>query len=221
MALWKGGHAKGKTSSGNTGGGSWWGRRILSGGRRGRGVVRSHARATWQRRGNDWIVSSSACKVMLHPDVVGKFEELAVLDAVSAREPARLRGVQNQTSGDTSHDIFRGDVGVMLLIPDGLHDVLEAVVGDAGLDIIADELPIGQGPRLIWSKSTPSVHGSRYCLRHTLQHGCRSAFVGSWVALEAFLPIPASCVGSSNVGGGDKVVAIVSHVLLVLGSNVA
>ena len=153
---------------------------------------------------------------MLHPDVIGKFEELSVLVAVSAREPARLRWVQNQTSGDTSHDIFRGDVGVMLLIPNGLHDVLEAVVGDAGLDIITDELPIGQGPRLIWSKSTPSVHGSRYSLRHTLQHGCRSAFVGSRVALEAFLPIPASCVSNSYIGSGDKVVAIVAHVLLVL-----
>ena len=165
MALWKGGHAESKASPGNTGGGSWWGRRILSGGRRGRGVVRSHVRATWARRGYDWIVSSSACKVMLHPDVIGKFKELSVLVAVSAREPARLRWVQNQTSGDAAHNIFRGDVGIMLLIPNGLHDVLEAVVGDAGLDIITDELPTGQGPRLIWSKGTPSVHGSRNSLR--------------------------------------------------------
>ena len=46
-----------------------------------------------------------------------------------------------------------------------------------------------------------------------MQHSSCSAFVGTRVALEAFLPIPASCC---DVGRGDEVVAIVAHVLFVL-----
>ena len=110
-------------------------------------------------------MSSSTRKVMLHPNVIGKLEELAVLVAVSTGKPACLCWVQNQSSGDAAHDIFSGDVRIVLLIPNGLHDVLKTVVGDAGLDIIADELSPGQGPRLIWSKVTPSVHGSCNSLR--------------------------------------------------------
>ena len=87
--------------------------------------------------------------MMLHPNVIRKLEELAVLVAMSTGKPACLRWVQNQAPGDAAHDIFRRNVGIVLLIPNDLHDVLETVVGDAGLDIIADELSAGQGPRLI------------------------------------------------------------------------
>ena len=62
-------------------------------------------------------------------------------------------------------NIFGGDVTVILLVPDSFHDLLEAVVGDAGLDIVADELSPGQGPLLIWSKGTPGVHCSSDSLR--------------------------------------------------------
>ena len=44
-------------------------------------------------------MGSSTRKVMFHPNVIGKFEELAVLVAVPTRQPARLRRVQNQASG--------------------------------------------------------------------------------------------------------------------------
>ena len=106
-------------------------------------------------------MSSSSRKVMFHPNATGKRKELAARAAASAREPARLRRVQNQASGDAAHDIFRGDVTIVLLIPNGL---LKAVVGDAGLDIVADELSPGQGPLLVqghagrpWQQQQPAV----------------------------------------------------------------
>ena len=40
-------------------------------------------------------MSSSTRKMMLHSDVVGELEELAVLATVSARKPARFGRVQN------------------------------------------------------------------------------------------------------------------------------
>ena len=58
------------------------------------------------------------------------------------------------------HDVFSRDVRVVPFIPNGLHDVLKAVVGDAGLHVIADELTSGQSPRLILTKVTPGVHAA-------------------------------------------------------------
>ena len=74
--------------------GAGGGRSILSWGRRGRSVPCGHARATRRRRGLDWIMSSSSREVMLHPNIIGKLEELAVLVAVSTGKPACLRWVQ-------------------------------------------------------------------------------------------------------------------------------
>ena len=54
--------------------------------------------------------------------------------------------MQNKASGDAAHDVFSRDVRIVPLIPDGLHDVLKTVVGDAGLDVIADELSPGKAP---------------------------------------------------------------------------
>ena len=110
-------------------------------------------------------MGSSTRKVMFHPNVIGKFEELAVLVAVPTRQPARLRRVQNQASGDAAHDVFGGDVSIVLLIPDSLHDLFEAVVGDAGLNTVTDELSSRQSPLLIWSMGTPGVHGGSNSLR--------------------------------------------------------
>ena len=104
----------------------------------------------------------------------------------------------------------------MPLIPNGLHDVLKAVIGDACLHVVTDEFPPGQGPRLILSKVTPGVHGSRNSLRQALQHGGRSAFICSRVALESFLPVPASGVCHCDVGRSDKVVTVIAHVLFIL-----
>ena len=91
-------------------------------------------------------MSSSARKVVLHSNVVGKLKEPTVLVTVSTREPACFGRVQNKASRDAAHDILSGDVRVVPLIPNGLHDVLKAVV--------ADELSPGQGPLLIGSKAT-------------------------------------------------------------------
>ena len=80
------------------------GRCILSRGRRGRGLLCGHARAARRRRGLDWVMSPSARKVMLHSNVIGELEELAVLVAVSTRKPAwvgckiRPLGMQRMTS---------------------------------------------------------------------------------------------------------------------------
>ena len=161
-------------------------------------------------------MSSSTRKMMFYADVVGELEELAVLAAMSTRKPACFGRVQNEASRDAAHDIFGRDVRVMPLIPNGLHDVLKAVIGDACLHVVTDEFPPGQGPRLILPKVTPGVHGSRNSLRQALQHGGRSAFICSGVALEPFLPLPASGVCHCDVGGSDEVVAIIAHVLLVL-----
>ena len=80
-------------------------------------------------------------------------------------EPAYFGRVQDEAARDAAHDIFGRDVRVVPLIPNGLHDVLEAVVGDAGLHVVTDEFSPGQGPRLILTKVTPGVHGSRNSLR--------------------------------------------------------
>ena len=49
-----------------------------------------------------------------------------------------------------------------------------------------------------------------------MQHGGGSAFAGARVALEAFLPLPATCVGHGGVVRCDKVMTVVAHVAFFL-----
>ena len=70
------------------------------------GWGRGDARAARRRRGVGWVMSPSARKMMLHSNVVGELEELAVLVTVSTRKPACFGWVQNKASGDAAHDVF-------------------------------------------------------------------------------------------------------------------
>ena len=116
----------------------------------------------------DWDMGSSTRKVMLHPNVIGELKELALFAAVSTRKPACLRWVQDQASGDTAHDILCRDVSIVLFVPDGLRDLFKAVVGDTGLDVVADYFSPGQSPLCIRTVSSPSVHGCCHSLRYRL-----------------------------------------------------
>ena len=83
---------------------------------------------------------------MLDANVVGELEKFAVLAAMPTGKPPHFGRMQNEASRDAAHDIFGRDVRVMPLIPNGLHDVLKAVVGYACLHVVTDEFPPGKAP---------------------------------------------------------------------------
>ena len=180
------------------------------------GIRSSDTGATGRWRGVGPIVSSSSRKVMFDTDVVGELKKLAVPGAVPAGKPIRFGRMQDEATGDAAHDIFGRNVRVVPLLANCLHNVLKTIVGDASLHVIADEVSPGQSPRPFRTKVTPSVHGCCDSLWETFEHGCCSALIGSGVALEAFLPMPASGIRHSDAGRRDEVMAIVAHVFFVL-----
>ena len=124
---------------------------------------------------------------------------------MSTREPAGLMWVQTQ-SWYTAHDVLRDDVGVVLFFAHRFHDLLKDVVGDAGVNIIADDFSSGQSPLLICILChTPTVQSLR-----DWHGGGTSRWL--WVALGTLLPVPAPGESNGDLLLGDKVVTVVFQV---------
>ena len=119
----------------------------------------------------------------------------------------RPRGMQRMTSSD------KMPACIVLLLLDHVHNVIEGVVGDAVLDVVADEFSARQSLLLILRTGyTPSVQGLRHCLRQSLQHCGGASFTCPGVTFEAFLPVPASGVGHGDLLLGDEVVAVLAEI---------